>query len=285
MEPKILFFAIFLLISMIFFSSSYHDTFAYPGEEVQISVTTDKTSYKPGEILTIKGTGAHSYSIWAKIISPQGDEITELKFLAPKSGEFSTAWIIPKSIAQGIYTIEARDVVQKTTTNFEIQSSSTEPTQKLYDPKTNPDTNFTAATFADKYRDIILHVKGKQIEVLIKAEGEPISEDPSKRAKEIRFLQTYILKFLKYAKVTNTRSDLWENQLTTQIHPVWIKPLEKRSDVVSITIIDQLGIIPKWIVDITSWWEQGLISDSEYQNAIEYLQKKGVIPQEWMLNE
>jgi len=177
MEPKILIFALFLLISMIFLSSSYHDTFAYPGEEVQISVTTDKASYKPGEILTIRGTGAHSYSIWAKIISPQGEEITELKFLAPKSGEFFTAWIIPKSIAQGIYTIEARDVVQKTITNFEIQSS-----QKL------------------------------------SSSTEPISQTPA--------------------------------------------------------------TIPKWVQDISSWWEQGLISDLEYLNAIEYLQKKGVISKE-----
>ncbi len=191
MKPKILFFTIFLQISVIFLYS-YHDTFAYPAENVQISVTTDKESYKPGEILTIKGAGAHSYSIWAKIISPQGDELTELKFLAPKSGEFSTAWIIPRSITQGIYTIEARDVIQKTTTNFQIQSTS-EPIQKLHDPKRNPDTNFTAATFADTYRDIFLQVKGKQIDVLIKAAGEPISEDPPKRAKEIRYMKTYIL--------------------------------------------------------------------------------------------
>jgi len=276
MKPKILLFAIFLLISVIFLSS-YHDTFAYPDEEVQISVTTDKASYKPGEILTIKGAGAHSYSIWAKIISPQGDEITELKFLAPGSGEFSTAWIIPKSIAQGIYTIEARDIIQKTTTNFQIQSTTEPSSQKLYDPKTNPDTNFTAATFADTYQDIFLQVKGKQIDILIKAAGEPISEDPPKRAKEISFLQTYILKFLKYAKATNTRSDLWDNQLTTQLHPVWIKPLEERSDVVSITVIE-LGITPKWIEKLTLWKEQGLISDSEYQNAIDYLQKKRIIP-------
>ena len=275
MKPKILLFAIFFLISVIFLSS-YQDTFAYPDEEIQISVTTDKESYKPGEILTIKGAGAHSYSIWAKIISPQGDELTELKFLAPKSGEFSTAWIIPNSITPGIYTIEVRDIIQKTTTNFQIQSS-TEPAQKLYDPKRNPDTNFTAATFADTYRDIILQVKGKQIDVLIKAAGEPISDEPPKRAKEIRFLQTYILKFLKYAKATNTRSDLWDNQLTTQIHPVWIKPLEERSDVVSISVIDS-GITPKWIENLTLWKERGLISESEYENAIKYLQKKRIIP-------
>jgi len=275
MKPKILLFSIFLLISVIFLSS-YQDTFAYPDEEIQISVTTDKESYKPGEILTIKGAGAHSYSIWAKIISPQGDELTELKFLAPKSGEFSTAWIIPKSITPGIYTIEVRDIIQKTTTTFRIQSTS-EPAQKLHDPKRNLDTNFTAATFADTYRDIFLQVKGKQIDVLIKVAGEPISEDPPKRAKEIRFLQTYILKFLKYAKATNTRSDLWDNQLLTQIHPVWIKPLEERSDIVSISVIDS-GITPIWIEILTLWKERGLISDLEYQNAIEYLQKMGVIP-------
>ncbi len=274
MKPKILFFTIFLLISVIFLSS-YHDTFAYPDEEVQISVTTDKATYKPGEILTIKGAGAHSYSIWAKIISPQGDELTELKFLAPGSGEFSTAWIIPKSIAQGIYTVEVRDIIQKTTTNFQIQST-TEPAQRLHDPRTNPDTNFTAATFADTYRDIFLQVKGKRVEILIKAEGEPVSEEPPKRAKEIRFMQTYILKFLKYAKATNTRSDLWDNQLTTQVHSVWIEPLEGRSDVISITEID--SGTPKWVENLTLWWENGLISNLEYQNAIEYLQKTEIIP-------
>jgi hypothetical protein len=274
MKPKILFFTIFLLISVIFLSS-YHDTSAYPDEEVQISVTTDKATYKPGEILTIKGAGAHSYSIWAKIISPQGDELTELKFLAPGSGEFSTAWIIPKSIAQGIYTVEVRDIIQKTTTNFQIQST-TEPAQRLHDPRTNPDTNFTAATFADTYRDIFLQVKGKQVEILIKAEGEPVSEEPLNRAKEIRFMQTYILKFLKYAKATNTRSDLWDNQLTTQVHSVWIEPLEGRSDVISITEID--SGTPKWVENLTLWWENGLISNLEYQNAIEYLQKTEIIP-------
>lgn len=152
-----------------------------------------------------------------------------------------------------------------------------EQTQKLYDPKTNPDTNFTAATFADTYRDIILQVKGKQVEVLIKAVGEPESEEPSKRAKEIRFMQTYILKFLKYAKATNTRSDLWDNQLTTQIHPVWIEPLESRSDVISITEIDSGGT-PKWIDNLTIWKERGFISESEYETALEYLKKMEVIP-------
>jgi len=114
----------------LFFLGFFGLAFAYPAEDVQISVTTDKASYKPGEILTIKGAGAHSYSIWAKIISPQGDELIELKFLAPKSGEFYTAWIIPRSITQGIYTIEARDIIQKTTTTFQIQST-TEPACKI----------------------------------------------------------------------------------------------------------------------------------------------------------
>ena len=263
-------------VFILFFLGFFGLAFAYPAEDVQISVTTDKESYKPGEILTIRGAGAHSYSIWAKIISPQGDELTELKFLAPTSGEFATAWLIPKSITPGIYTIEARDIIQKATTDFQIQGSS-EPIQKLYNPKTNPDTNFTSATFADTYRDIIIQVKGKQVDVLIKAVGEPVSEEPSKRAKEIRFMQAYILKFLKYAEATNTRSDLWDNQLTTQIHPVWIEPLEGRSDVISITEIDSGGT-PKWIGNLTIWKERGLISESEYETAFAYLKKMGVIP-------
>ena len=104
----------------LFFLCFFGLAYAYPGEEVDISVTTDKKSYKPGEILTIYGEGAHSYSIWAKIISPQGEEIIELKFLAPISGEFSTAWIIPKNLAPGIYSVVARDIIQESEANFEI---------------------------------------------------------------------------------------------------------------------------------------------------------------------
>ena len=111
-------------IIVLFLIGFFGLAFAYPGEEVEISVSTDKKSYKPGEILTIKGTGAHSYSIWAKIISPEGDEIIELKFLAPISGEFYTAWIIPKTIAPGLYSVVARDIVQEDEANFEILGSS-----------------------------------------------------------------------------------------------------------------------------------------------------------------
>jgi len=34
---------------------------------------------------------------------------------------------------------------------------------------------------------------------------------------------------------------------------------------------------PSWIMKLTLWWEQGLISTAEYQNAIDYLVNKGII--------
>jgi len=36
-------------------------------------------------------------------------------------------------------------------------------------------------------------------------------------------------------------------------------------------------IIPPWIMKLTLWWEQGLISNDEYHNAIDYLVNKGII--------
>jgi len=143
--------------------------------------------------------------------------------------------------------------------------------QTLQDPKTGPDTNFTAATFANTYRDIISKDDGTKIDVLIKAAGEPVSEDPEIRAKEIRFLQTFILKYLKFAQAINTISDLSENQLTTQIHPLWIKPLERRSDVVSLIVLEQSSFIPEWVKNNAKWWADGLIEDQDFLSGIQYL--------------
>lgn len=58
--------------------------------------------------------------------------------------------------------------------------------------KSNFDTSFTASTFVDKYKDV--KFTGKKVAVIIKVEGESDSIDPAKRAKEMRFFQTYVLK-------------------------------------------------------------------------------------------
>jgi len=171
-----------------------------------------------------------------------------------RSGNFVTTARLSLNAENGFYQIRVTDGINEIILEefLELQEFSkkeaTLPSIKLY-----PDTNFTAATFADEYKDILIQDDGTRIPVLIKVTGEPISDNPNTRPREIRHLQSYVLKFLHYAQAINTRSDLWENQLTTQIHPLWIEPLRKRSDVISVeTDLEKIGSPRKQI-------EQGIL--------------------------
>ena len=93
---------------------------AYAPDEVEIQVATDKPSYKHGDILTIKGSGAHSYTVFIEIIDPNGKVITNLMFIAGNNGDFSTAWIIPNGIELGTYTIQVEDIIKKAQTTFQL---------------------------------------------------------------------------------------------------------------------------------------------------------------------
>ena len=52
-------------------------------------------------------------------------------------------------------------------------------------PSSNSDAAFTAATFADKYKDVSF--TGKRVTVLTNVAGESENTDQAKRAKEIRY--------------------------------------------------------------------------------------------------
>jgi len=106
---------------------------------------------------------------------------------------------------------------------------------------TNSDTAFTAATFVDKYQDL-LQKGGARVSVLIKVAGDVETTDPAKRAKEIRNLQSSVLKFLSFTNGINILSNPQKNEITGQIHPHWIEILEKRIDVLSVTILDQFKL-------------------------------------------
>jgi hypothetical protein len=105
--------------------------------------------------------------------------------------------------------------------------------------KSNFDNAFTAATFAQKYKDE-LSATGNRASVIIKVAGESESTDPAKRAKEIRYLQSYVLKFLSFSNAVNVVSDQQKNEITAQVHTTWIPILEKRGDVISVTILEDV---------------------------------------------
>jgi hypothetical protein len=102
--------------------------------------------------------------------------------------------------------------------------------------KSNLDMAFTAATFADKYKD--LELTGDRVAVTIKVKGESENIEPSKRAKEIRYLQSYVLKFLSFSNAVNVVSNHQTNEINAQIDSVWIPILEQRSDVLYVKISD-----------------------------------------------
>ena len=138
MHYKILFFTV--VFALILAITSPEIVFGYADDDVEILVSVDKSSYKVGDLLNIKGTGAHSYTVFANIISPNGDQIVELMFIAAKSGDFSTVWIIPRGLDDGTYIIQIKDVKKQAQTTFDIgnitklqNSSQNESAQKIPD--------------------------------------------------------------------------------------------------------------------------------------------------------
>jgi hypothetical protein len=103
--------------------------------------------------------------------------------------------------------------------------------------KSNSDAVFTAATFVDKYKN--LELTGDRVSVTIKVKGESENVDQTKRAKEIRYLQSYVLKFLSFSKAVNVVSNHNTNEIVAQMDTVWIPILEQRSDVAYVVINDQ----------------------------------------------
>ncbi len=141
----------------------------------------------------------------------------------------------------------------------------------------SPAFGYTASKFVSDYgEDLSI---GQKIKVLVKVIGQPESENPAKRAKEIRYLQSAVLKFCNFAGATNVKSDSWNNEFTAIVTKSLAKVLEERSDVISVKVIES-SLVPEWIQNILEWYKQGLISDQEYQNSIEYLVKMGIITED-----
>ena len=85
-----------------------------------MSVSTDKSSYNYGEIVTIRGQGAQSYSISIQITSSSGKVITKFSTFKTSAGEFSAIFIVSNRLEHGTYTITASDSSQTAQTTITI---------------------------------------------------------------------------------------------------------------------------------------------------------------------
>ena len=103
----------------------------------------------------------------------------------------------------------------------------------------NPAFGTTASEFVAKYQNQFS--EGEKVKVLVKVKGEPTYDDPLKRAKEIRYYQSGVLKFIHFAGAINVISDTQDNQFTAIMTRTLAEKIATRSDVISVTILD--GII------------------------------------------
>ncbi|MFQ5573718.1 MAG: hypothetical protein ACE5EJ_05665 [Nitrosopumilaceae archaeon] len=141
----------------------------------------------------------------------------------------------------------------------------------------SPAFGYTASKFVSDYGDDLS--KGQKINVLVKVKGEPESHDPVKRAKEIRFLQSAVLKFINFAGAINVKSDTWNNEFSAIVTTSLAQVLEQRSDVISVQVVETSSTaqteikIPQWFEINLRWYDEGKISKAELENAIKYLQR------------
>ncbi len=131
---KILHVSFFLIvISLTFIPNSfatYHDN-------PPMLVSTAKSSYNSGDIVTINGSGAQSYVISIQILAPSGDSIAKLQTFKTGAGEFSTVWIVPGGAVYGTYTIKASDATETAQTTFNLGTETLQKPETYSDSKTS----------------------------------------------------------------------------------------------------------------------------------------------------
>ena len=151
----------------------------------------------------------------------------------------------------------------------------------------SPAFGYAASKFVADYGDDLY--KGQKIKVLVKVKGEPESEDLAKRAKEIRYLQSAVLKFCSFAGAINVRSHTWNNEFTAEVTTSLAQVLEQRRDVISVHVLkapiqlppklqemldeNDVAKLPFWMQKTINWQTQGKISEPELLDAINFLLK------------
>jgi len=97
----------------------------------------------------------------------------------------------------------------------------------------------TASEFVSKYQ--YQFSEGETIRVLVHVKGEATSDDPSKKAKEIRYYQAGVLKFIHFAGAINVVSNTLYNSFTATITTSLAEKISTRYDVNSVIVIDDQG--------------------------------------------
>jgi hypothetical protein len=85
-------------------------------------VTVNKNTVRPGEIITISGTGGgKTQTTIIKIFNPNNSEIEKLSMSSTKDGSFQTIWTVPLGLQPGTYKIKATVGAETAETSFTVQ--------------------------------------------------------------------------------------------------------------------------------------------------------------------
>ena len=95
--------------------------FSVTGEDKELVIFTDKSSYDTNELMNISGSGArYSATITIKIFDSDEIKISELNITAKSDGEYLTIWQIPADMESGEYEMTADDGASNTSIKFKI---------------------------------------------------------------------------------------------------------------------------------------------------------------------
>ena len=97
----------------------------------------------------------------------------------------------------------------------------------------------TASEYVSKYGN--KYAEGEKIRVLVHVQGESSEENPAKRAKEIRYYQSAVLKFIHFAGAINVVSNTLDNSFTATMTTSLAEKISTRYDVKSVVVIDAQG--------------------------------------------
>ena len=95
--------------------------FSVTGEDKELVIFTDKSSYDTNELMNISGSGArYSATVTIKIFDSDEIKISELNITAKSDGEYLTIWQIPADMESGEYEMTADDGASNTSIKFKI---------------------------------------------------------------------------------------------------------------------------------------------------------------------
>ena len=97
----------------------------------------------------------------------------------------------------------------------------------------------TASEYVSKYG--CKYAEGEKIRVKVHVNGESTEENPAKRAKEIRYYQAGVLKFIHFAGAINVVSNTMDNSFTATMTTSLAEKISTRYDVKSVVVIDSEG--------------------------------------------